>query len=90
MNCYMCTRVWDSLSKVQQAVIQSPDFSELECKISFTPTSEEGEVDEHIVVSFSFWAGDELWDCEEPNLVGGWSPTFLGQFVVLNTNSMFA
>lgn len=89
-SCYICTRVWDSLSKVQQAVVQSPDFSGLECKISFPPVSEEGEDDESIVTSLTFLAGDELWDCEEANLVGGWSPTFFGQFVILNPRGMFA
>ncbi|KAJ4390556.1 hypothetical protein N0V93_004152 [Gnomoniopsis smithogilvyi] len=84
-DCYMCTRVWDSLSKVQQALVQSPSFSGLECMISFTPVSEEGEDDEPIAISFTFWAGYELWDCEEPNLVGGWSPFLYGQFVILNT-----
>ncbi|KAJ4412427.1 hypothetical protein N0V82_008822 [Gnomoniopsis sp. IMI 355080] len=83
-DCYMCTRVWDSLSGTQQAIAQSPDFSGLECKASFTTVSEEDEDDEPIVISFTFWAGEELWDCEEPNLVGGWSPLLYGQFVILN------
>lgn len=88
-NCLICTRVWDSLSKIQQEVVQSPDFTGLECKILFTPLNEDGELEESILLSLKFWAGDELWDCDEANEVGGWSPDFYGHFVVLDASSMF-
>lgn len=88
-NCLICTRVWDSLSTTQQTVVQSRDFTGLECKISFTPLNEEGELDESIFLSFKFQAGDELWDCDEANEVAGWSPDFYGHFVILDASSMF-
>lgn len=83
-NCYMCKRVWDSLSQRQQDVVRSPGFTGIECRISFETKGHIDDEKKHITLGFWFDAGAELdIDCNE---IGGWhNPyTTMGHFVVLD------
>lgn len=91
-NCYMCSRVWHSLSKEQQAITQSPEFSGIECRIWVRTSAtgdEDGDAEVDAPVVFSFVGGEEMFDCDEANEIGGWSCWDSGQFALLSPSSMF-
>lgn len=82
----MCSQFWDSLSKGQQDVVKLPESAEIRCEIAFPYHHE--EEDNPIALSIAFQGGNELWECEDSNDVGGWTPFSYGHFVLLSTKSM--
>lgn len=89
-ECYMCTRVWDSLSREQQAIVESPGFRGIECHISFKAPAgdEDGAIEKAVPIGFTFLCQEEMFDCDEANDVGGWSDWESGQFALLSPCSM--
>lgn len=89
-ECYMCTRVWDSLSTEQQAIAESPGFRGVECRVSFKARdgAEDGATEPAVLMAFSFLCQEEMFDCDEANAVGGWSDWERGHYALLSPSSM--
>lgn len=87
-RCFICTRVWESLSEEQKTVAESPTFTGIQYQARMS-TGWMGEKRENpILASLICEPGDDLYDCEDYNVVGGWWRMETGQFSVLNPSSM--
>jgi hypothetical protein len=86
-KCYICSQVWDSLNEEQQGKAIRPEFEGIDYKVSLRSTSY-GEEDrqEPILATIFFTHGEDLWDCEEYDPVGGMTINDSGQFAILNPN----
>lgn len=85
-RCFVCSHVWDSLSGEQKAVASGPAFEGIEYQI-FLSKIENHDVDaekSEIIAAISFDHGDDLYDCEDYNEVGGLSMDSMGNFAMLN------
>lgn len=86
-KCYLCSRVWNSLNEEQQEKTRRPEFEGIDYKIFLRRTKyfEEDE-QEAILAHVTFGHGEDLWDCEEYDEVGGRHILGAGQFAILNPN----
>jgi hypothetical protein len=84
-KCYLCSQVWDSLNEEQKGKARRPEFEGIDYKVFLGRTSY-GEEDrqEPILAKFYFDHGEDLWDCEEYDTVGGQFIQGAGQFAILN------
>lgn len=84
-KCYLCSQVWDSLNEEQKGVARRPDFEGIDYDVSLGKTRySEEDRQEPILATFSFGHGEDLWDCEEYNDVGGTHIREAGKFAILN------
>lgn len=84
-KCYVCSRVWDSLTEEQKAVASHPDFEGIDCKVSLQTSHEEDDGwQERVLAKITFTPGDDLYDCEDYETVGGKIMEHAGQFAILN------
>lgn len=92
-RCFICTRVWDSLSEDQKAVASGPAFMGIEYQLFLLrPTSgEDGEQREgqEILATLSFKHGEDFYDCEDYNDVGGSPVGSAGCFAILNPSGTY-
>lgn len=82
-KCYLCSQVWDSMNEEQKEVARRPNFEGLDYHI-LLGRIRYGEDDrlEPVLASFFIKHGEDLWNCEEYDTVGG---THVGgQFAILN------
>lgn len=86
-KCYICSHVWDNLTEDQQAIVVPDKFTGIECWISIKSLDEWEADNETVPVKLDFFGEDEIYDCDEVNVVGGWSVRETGQFAVLNPKS---
>lgn len=89
-RCFVCTRVWHSLTEEQKSIASDPAFEGIEDEIylSRMPGGKDGE-QQGILANMSFQHGDDLYDCEDYNVVGGPSLVFAGCFAILNPSSAY-
>ena len=69
-RCYICSRVWDTLTEEQKGVASGPGFMGITYRLwrsSRSMDDEEGP----ILATLGFENGDDLYDCEDYNEVGG-------------------
>lgn len=84
-KCYICSQVWDSLNEEQKAKAKRPNFEGINYKVLLGRTSYgEEDREEPILATFSIDHGEDLWDCEEYNDVGGEFLSGAGKFAILN------
>lgn len=69
-RCFICLRVWESLTEEQKGIVSTPDFTGITYKISRRSRQGEGEEDA-ILATLSFEHGDDLYECDDYNKPGG-------------------
>lgn len=84
-RCYICSQVWDSMNEEQKAVASRPDFEGIDYEVFLKSASfdEEGQ-QERVLATISFSHGEDLWDTEEYDPIGGMSMEDAGKFAILN------
>lgn len=84
-KCYICSQVWDSMNEEQKEVVRRPDFEGIDYNIRLGRTryGEDGR-QEPVLATIFIKHGEDLWDCEEYNKVGGTFVSGAGQFAILN------
>lgn len=89
-SCFICARVWDSLSGEQRAAAESPSFMGIRYLMkTVEPSRRYGSPGEQpLLANILCEHGDDLYDCEDYNVVGGWWKGNTGNFAVLNPLSM--
>lgn len=88
-RCYICLRVWESLSEEQKSVASSSAFEGIRYNLSLSlDYSEPGSSEESsFIAELKCNHGDDLYDCDDYNEVGGWWRLEMGQFTMLNPSS---
>lgn len=88
-KCFVCSHVWDSLSEEQKGIASKPGFMGITYRIyrNSRPGSDEGEP---ILATLSFQHGDDLFDCEECNKVGGLMINSAGVFAFLDPSGEYS
>nr|AET07139.1 vegetative incompatibility protein 6 [Cryphonectria parasitica] len=86
-RCYICARVWNSLSEEQKAVCKRPTFEGIVYKM-YTRDQSYGGSNAHsrpiLAQLLCQPAKDDLYDCDDYNEVGGWWRNEAGAFAALN------
>lgn len=87
-KCYLCSQVWNSLNEEQKTVASRPDFEGINYEVFFYGRGfrYDGQLD-RILAKVDFTHGEDLWDCEEYDEVGGKTMEEAGQFAILNPYS---
>lgn len=83
-KCFACVRIWNSLSREQQAIASQVDFQGLDCYSVSQKKAKVGNEEEPILLHFTFEHGEDLY-CDDFNVMGGWRG-IAGHFAVLNPN----
>lgn len=84
--------MYRTLSEEQKAIASDPTFMGIEYFIFLRHiTQEEDGEQQKIVATLSFEHGDDLYDCEDYNEVGGLLPgnSTVGCFAILNPSSEY-
>lgn len=88
-KCYICCRVWESLTEEQKEVASRPEFMGIEYHLSVR-TATDSDGDQVLpLASITFTWDDDLYDCEDYNEPGGLHVQDEGNFTALNPASMF-
>lgn len=82
-RCFICTRVWDTLSEQQRTVAGRPTFMGIRYQLCLKTSSA-------IVAKLMCDPGDDLYDCDDYKVVGGWWRGETGHFAMLDPSSTFA
>lgn len=83
-KCYICYRVWESLSEEQKEVASRPEFMGIDYYIQVGDANRwDGEPTQSLA-SITFMLDDDLYNCEDYNEVGGLSVGLVGIFGALN------
>ena len=83
-KCFICSGVWGSLTEEQKKVASVPDFEGIEYRIRlYRNPLNDGEQREYLATML-FSHGDDLFDCEDYNEVGGLPVDSVGCFAMLN------
>lgn len=89
-RCFVCCRVWDSLSEEQKGVARDPAFEGIGYSISLSRSTDGGDGEQvEILATLSFEHGDDLFDCEDYNVVGGLPVGSAGCFAILNPSGAY-
>lgn len=84
-KCFLCSQVWESLHEEQKEVARRPDFEGLKCNVSLVKGSfGTDDRPENIIAQMYFDHGDDLYETEEYNRVGGMITDFSGQYAILD------
>lgn len=84
-KCYLCSQVWDSMNEEQKEVAGRPDFEGIDYDIFLNQIKYgEDERQKTFLASFFINHGEDLWDCEQYDTVGGKHVSGAGQFAILN------
>lgn len=84
-KCYLCCQVWDSMNEEQKEVAGRPGFEGIDYDILLGRTQygeENGQ--EPVLATLFIKHGEDLWDCEQYDTVGGTHVVDAGQFAILN------
>lgn len=88
-KCYICCRVWESLTEEQKKVASRPQFMGIEYHLRlWNAIDSDGEAS-LTVASITFRWDDDLYDCEDYTEPGGLGVEEAGNFAALNPASMF-
>lgn len=84
-RCFICSRVWDTLSEEQKVVASGPAFMGIEYRMFLFQEkySDDDELSE-ILAHLTFEHGDDLYDVDDYNEVGGMPMDSTGCFAILN------
>lgn len=84
-KCYLCSQVWDSMNAEQKAVARRPEFEGIDYEILLGKTKYfEDDRQKPVLAKIFIEHGEDLWDCEEYDTVGGTHMDSAGQFAILN------
>ncbi|KAG8168216.1 hypothetical protein KVR01_003905 [Diaporthe batatas] len=81
-KCYICSHVWSSLTEEQKETTMRPTFDGIDYDVSLRTSY--GERQGRILATIDFKHGDDLFDCEDYNEVGGKHMADAGRFAILN------
>lgn len=88
-KCYICCRVWESLTEEQKEVASRPQFMGIEYHLRLSNAIDSDGEARPTVAEITFTWDDDLYDCEDYTEPGGLLVEEVGNFAALNPASMF-
>lgn len=82
-DCYICKRVWESLSDEQKLCTKSSGFEGINYDVTLKSVNEGNS----ILAKLNCEPGDDLYDCDDYNVVDGWWEFESGAYAFLNATS---